>query len=256
MARQLRCLRSGNGGSHAFKRRKRFTLPDRTGYADGKFVSPFLAAGCPSRELPKPDCPPVRVRILSEDLIVFRDTNGKVGLLSRYCPHRGASLFFGRNEENGLRCVYHGWKFDVNGECVDMPNERGRVQLQTKDPSDGLSNPRSWRCDLAIYRSATDYAGIAAARVDAGSTKSRLRTQAISALQLSPERRRRRRFQLRVVSPSRVPAGKIQRCHCGTGAPCPGEGHRAEVFATGNGVRTGSRCASQLGRGPILLACN
>jgi phenylpropionate dioxygenase-like ring-hydroxylating dioxygenase large terminal subunit len=76
-----------------------------------------------SRELPKPDCPPVRLRILAEDLIAFRDTNGKVGLLSRYCPHRGASLFFGRNEEAGLRCVYHGWKFDVNGECVDMPNE-------------------------------------------------------------------------------------------------------------------------------------
>lgn len=76
-----------------------------------------------SRELPKPDCPPVRLRILSEDLIAFRDTNGKVGLLARYCPHRGASLFFGRNEEGGLRCVYHGWKFDVNGACLDMPNE-------------------------------------------------------------------------------------------------------------------------------------
>jgi phthalate 4,5-dioxygenase oxygenase subunit len=76
-----------------------------------------------SRELPKPDCPPVRLRILSEDLIAFRDTGGRVGLLGRYCPHRGASLFFGRNEEGGLRCVYHGWKFDVNGACVDMPNE-------------------------------------------------------------------------------------------------------------------------------------
>src|SRR5262249_51922524 len=76
-----------------------------------------------SRELPTPDCPPVRLRILSEDLIAFRDTNGQVGLLARYCPHRGASLFFGRNEEGGLRCVYHGWKFDVTGACIDMPNE-------------------------------------------------------------------------------------------------------------------------------------
>jgi phthalate 4,5-dioxygenase len=76
-----------------------------------------------SRELPKPDCAPVRLRILSEDLIAFRDTKGKVGLLARYCPHRGASLFFGRNEAGGLRCVYHGWKFDVTGACVDMPNE-------------------------------------------------------------------------------------------------------------------------------------
>jgi phthalate 4,5-dioxygenase len=85
-----------------------------------------------SRELPKTDCPPVRLRILSEDLIAFRDTNGKVGLLSRYCPHRGASLFFGRNEEGGLRCVYHGWKFDTNGACVDMPNEPAECSFKQK----------------------------------------------------------------------------------------------------------------------------
>lgn len=78
-----------------------------------------------SSELPEQDCAPVRLRILSEDLIAFRDTAGRVGLLDRHCPHRGASLFFGRNEENGLRCVYHGWKFDVDGRYVDMPNEPG-----------------------------------------------------------------------------------------------------------------------------------
>jgi phthalate 4,5-dioxygenase len=85
-----------------------------------------------SRELPKPDCPPIRLRILSEDLIAFRDTSGRVGLLARYCPHRGASLFFGRNEEGGLRCVYHGWKFDVNGACVDMPNEPAECGFKEK----------------------------------------------------------------------------------------------------------------------------
>ena len=85
-----------------------------------------------SRELPKPDCPPVRLRILSEDLIAFRDTNGKIGLLSRYCPHRGASLFFGRNEEGGLRCVYHGWKFDTTGVCIDMPNEPAECSFKQK----------------------------------------------------------------------------------------------------------------------------
>ena len=74
-------------------------------------------------ELPEPDCPPVRVRLLGEDLVAFRDTDGKVGLVAENCPHRGASLFFGRNEEAGLRCVYHGWKFDTSGACVDMPNE-------------------------------------------------------------------------------------------------------------------------------------
>jgi phenylpropionate dioxygenase-like ring-hydroxylating dioxygenase large terminal subunit len=75
-----------------------------------------------SEELPGPDCIPVKLKILNEDLIAFRDTEGRVGLLDAFCPHRGANLYFGRNEENGLRCVYHGWKFDVSGQCVDLPN--------------------------------------------------------------------------------------------------------------------------------------
>jgi phthalate 4,5-dioxygenase len=67
---------------------------------------------------------PQRVRLLGEDLVAFRDANGRPGLIANHCPHRGASLFFGRNEpEAGLRCVYHGWKFDVDGACLDMPNE-------------------------------------------------------------------------------------------------------------------------------------
>jgi len=74
-------------------------------------------------ELPEPDCPPVRVRILGEDLVAFRATDGRVGMLDEYCPHRVASLWFGRNEENGLRCVYHGWKFDVDGNCIEQMNE-------------------------------------------------------------------------------------------------------------------------------------
>ena len=75
-----------------------------------------------SEELPGPDCEPVRVRALGEDLIAFRDSEGRVGLLDAFCPHRGAPLFFGRNEENGLRCVYHAWKFDITGQCTDLPN--------------------------------------------------------------------------------------------------------------------------------------
>jgi phthalate 4,5-dioxygenase oxygenase subunit len=76
-----------------------------------------------SSELPEQDGPPKRVRILGEDLVAFRDTSGRVGLLAHNCSHRGASLFFGRNEQDGLRCVYHGWKYDVDGHCVEMPNE-------------------------------------------------------------------------------------------------------------------------------------
>ena len=74
-------------------------------------------------EIPGPDCPPVRVRLLGEDLVAFRDSEGRIGLLDELCPHRLASLYFGRNEECGLRCVYHGWKFDVSGACTDMMNE-------------------------------------------------------------------------------------------------------------------------------------
>ncbi len=69
------------------------------------------------------DGPPRRVRLLGEDLVAFRDTGGRIGLLAQACPHRRASLFFGRNEEGGLRCVYHGWKFDADGRCVEMPTE-------------------------------------------------------------------------------------------------------------------------------------
>jgi phenylpropionate dioxygenase-like ring-hydroxylating dioxygenase large terminal subunit len=76
-----------------------------------------------SRELSEPDCPPVRVQLLGERLVGFRDTQGRIGLLDEFCPHRRVSLWLGRNEESGLRCVYHGWKFDVAGTCVDQMNE-------------------------------------------------------------------------------------------------------------------------------------
>jgi phthalate 4,5-dioxygenase oxygenase subunit len=93
-----------------------------------RFWMPALLA----EELPHPDCDPVRIRILSEDMVAFRDTDGNVGVIDNYCPHRRASLFFGRNEECGLRCVYHGWKFDVNGNCVDMPSEPAESNFKDK----------------------------------------------------------------------------------------------------------------------------
>jgi phthalate 4,5-dioxygenase len=85
-----------------------------------------------SNELPAADSPPVRVRLLGENLIAFRVTSGTVGLIQNHCPHRGASLFFGRNEEEGLRCVYHGWKYDVTGQCVDMPSEPEEGNVKSK----------------------------------------------------------------------------------------------------------------------------
>jgi phenylpropionate dioxygenase-like ring-hydroxylating dioxygenase large terminal subunit len=89
----------------------------------GTLLRRFWMPAILSREVPEPDCPPIRFTLLSEKLIAFRDTAGRVGVVADNCPHRGASLFFGRNEEEGLRCVYHGWKFDHTGACVDMPNE-------------------------------------------------------------------------------------------------------------------------------------
>lgn len=76
-----------------------------------------------ANELPEPDCPPVRVSLLGERLIAFRDTEGKIGLMDEFCAHRGVSLWFGRNEEGGLRCPYHGWKYDRTGQCVEVPSE-------------------------------------------------------------------------------------------------------------------------------------
>ncbi|MEA2950725.1 MAG: phthalate 4,5-dioxygenase [Alphaproteobacteria bacterium] len=76
-----------------------------------------------SSELPEPECPPVRIKLLSERLLAFRDTNGKLGLIDEFCAHRGVSLWFGRNEEGGLRCPYHGWKYAVTGECLEVPSE-------------------------------------------------------------------------------------------------------------------------------------
>ena len=82
--------------------------------------------------MPEPDSPPVRLRLLGEDLVGFRATDGSVGIIEPYCPHKLAHLFWGRNEEQGLRCVYHGWKYDTNGNCVDMPNEPSASNFKEK----------------------------------------------------------------------------------------------------------------------------
>jgi nitrite reductase/ring-hydroxylating ferredoxin subunit len=85
----------------------------------------------------QPDGAPVRVKLLNEPLIGFRDSNGKLGLMEEHCAHRGVSLWFGRNEEGGLRCPYHGWKYDVTGQCIELPSEgdagpmRARIRLKS-----------------------------------------------------------------------------------------------------------------------------
>jgi phthalate 4,5-dioxygenase oxygenase subunit len=98
----------------------------------GELLRQYWIPALISSELPAADGPPVRVRLLGENLIAFRVTSGTVGLIQNHCPHRGASLFFGRNEEEGLRCVYHGWKYDVTGQCVDMPCEPEESSFKSK----------------------------------------------------------------------------------------------------------------------------
>ena len=89
----------------------------------GELLRRYWTPACLTAEIPERGSPPARVRLLGENLVAFRDTRGRVGLVQENCPHRGASLYFGRNEDASLRCVYHGWAFDVDGTCVDMPSE-------------------------------------------------------------------------------------------------------------------------------------
>jgi phthalate 4,5-dioxygenase len=89
----------------------------------GDLLRQYWAPALLSEEVADPDGAPVRLRLLGENLVAFRSTSGKVVIIQDACPHRGASLFFGRNEEEGIRCVYHGWKFDSEGHCTEMLNE-------------------------------------------------------------------------------------------------------------------------------------
>ena len=103
-----------------------------SGTPTGALLRQYWIPALMSSELPERDGAPVRVRLLGENLIAFRVTSGKIGLIQNHCPHRGASLFFGRNEEEGLRCVYHGWKYSCEGHCVDMPNEPEESNFKSK----------------------------------------------------------------------------------------------------------------------------
>src|ERR1700692_4540500 len=95
--------------------------------AMGQLMRRHWIPACLSEEVAECDGAPVRVRLLGEDLVAFRDTAGRLGVLDEHCPHRRASLALGRNEECGLRCLYHGWKIDVAGNVVDRPSETHSV---------------------------------------------------------------------------------------------------------------------------------
>jgi phthalate 4,5-dioxygenase len=98
----------------------------------GELIRRYWIPALLSEEIPAADCPPVRARLLGEHLVAFRDSQGRIGLIDEFCSHRGTSLFYGRNEECGLRCVYHGWKYDVNGNVLETPAEPSESQLKHK----------------------------------------------------------------------------------------------------------------------------
>jgi len=98
----------------------------------GQMMRRYWLPALMSEEVPEADGTPVKVRMLGEDLVAFRDTEGRVGVLGEYCPHRRASLVFGRNEECGLRCLYHGWKMDVEGNVLEMASEPPESRLAEK----------------------------------------------------------------------------------------------------------------------------
>ena len=85
-----------------------------------------------SWEIAEPDGPPVQLKLLGEALVMFRDSAGRIGLLDEFCAHRGTSLWLGRNEECGLRCIWHGWKYDVTGQCVHQLNESADTSFAPK----------------------------------------------------------------------------------------------------------------------------
>ncbi|HET7746794.1 MAG TPA: aromatic ring-hydroxylating dioxygenase subunit alpha [Vicinamibacteria bacterium] len=107
------------------------------GTPTGELFRQYWIPALLASELPEDECPPVRVKLLSERLVAFRDTAGRYGLIDEFCAHRGVSLWFGRNEEGGLRCPYHGWKYDVTGRCLEVPSEPAesgfcdRIQLRS-----------------------------------------------------------------------------------------------------------------------------
>ena len=102
----------------------------------GKVFRAYWQPALLAREL-KADGPPLRIKMLGEDFVAFRDTSGRVGIVEPRCAHRGASLFFGRNEACGLRCAYHGWKFNTDGQCVDLPTSEAELAERQK-PEAGI----------------------------------------------------------------------------------------------------------------------
>ena len=154
-----------------------FLTRSGTGTPMGELLRRFWMPALLSEELPERDGPPKKIKILGEDLLAFRDSNGRVGIVEPHCPHRGANLYYGRNEECGIRCAFHGWKFDVDGNCVDLPTSPPEFVLQGHDQAARLSGARMGRHGLGLHGPARQGARATAARARPGAGSSRYVTK-------------------------------------------------------------------------------
>ena len=133
----------------------KFLTESGAGTGMGELLRRFWLPVLLSAELPEADGTPKKIVVMGEELLAFRDTRGVVGVIDQYCPHRGANLWLGRNEECGIRCVYHGWKFDTDGRCVDMPTSY--PDLNAKDLIRIKSYPvREWGDMIWAYMGPAD----------------------------------------------------------------------------------------------------
>ena len=207
-----------------------------------------------AEEIAEPDGPPVRVQLLGEKLVAFRDTQGRIGLINEFCAHRGVSLWFGRNEECGLRCPYHGWKYDVNGQCVDLPSEAEETGMRSRIKLKSYPVPRAGRGDLDLHGAARAEARAAGARMGAGRARAPLRLQALAGEQLPAGDRRGHRFEPRFVPSFRSPQYAI-RCSRRASARTI---QSARPHAALRGRRIRRRAADRRppagGQRPVLLA--
>ena len=167
------------------------------------FRSSWIPALLPE-ELPENDCPPVRVKLLSERLIAFRDSEGRYGLMDEFCAHRGVSLWFGRNEDCGLRCPYHGWKYDVTGQCIDMPSEP-EDRLRAQGEADVLSAGRARRRAVDLHGSAGSAAAASRMGIRDGARGAVVHVEALPGVQLAAGDGRRHRLEPRLVPAPRRP---------------------------------------------------
>ena len=153
-----------------------------------------------AEELPENDCPPVRVKLLGERLLAFRDCDGRYGLIDEFCAHRGVSLWFGRNEQGGLRCPYHGWKYDVTGQCIEVPSEPAESGYCNKIKLKILSADQDRRRPVDLYGPGRERAAASRMGVRAGAARADLHLQALAGMQLAAGHGRRHRFQPRLLA--------------------------------------------------------